>query len=256
MDNIRVLQGLQNAVNRAYDKSPSRAEHTAVNHKRKKACERDRTTLRKFEYTRVRESKRKCNRNCAVHDRASVAHLAFVAYKPHHDHYRHKHYCGHNHTDEICVWIILRNVAVVLRHKHHCGNKTTKHRHRRDYKGNFDRFIVEKRAYEHCNRACYDGYERCENGIEKFCLHIVDVALKFDVSNHDNHSYRKARNYTDGVFFEVGKLLFFEMPYEKSYGDKRRNDCHGKIECDVLQFVTQSLDIHKKSPPKTLLWGT
>lgn len=36
------------------------------------------------------------------------------------------------------------------------------------------------------------------------------------------------------------------MPYEKPYGDKRRNDCHGKIECDVLQFVTQSLDIHKK----------
>ena len=140
-----------------------------------------------------------------------------------------------------------------MRHKNHCGDKASKHCYCRCDKGNLDRFVVKERAYEHCDCACDHGYERCEYGVKEFGLHIAQVALELDVSKHDYHSYGKASYDADGVFFEVGEFVTPLEPNEKSDYDECRHDCYGKIECDVLQVVAQSLDIHKKSPPKLCL---
>ncbi len=250
----RVLQRLQYAVNRAHDKSPSRAEHTAVNHKRKKTCERNRSALRQFEKFCIRQRKRKRDRDCAVNDRASVAHLALVADEPHHHHHHHKHDCGHDHSDEVCVRVIVCNIAVVLRHKHHRGDKATERQNGCDDKGNLDRLIAEKRTYEHCDCPRDHGYERCEYGVKEFCLHIVDVALEFDVGKHHDHSYGKARRYAYDILFEIGKLVTSFEPHEQADDYKRRYQRNRKVKRNELQLVAQRFDIHKKSPPA--IWGT
>ena len=83
VNNVRVLKRLKHAVKSAYDETATSAEHTAVNHKRQKACKGDRAALGKFEQASVRERERESNRDCAVDDSARVVDFALVADKPH-----------------------------------------------------------------------------------------------------------------------------------------------------------------------------
>lgn len=68
VNDVRVLKRLQHAVKTANDKTSSRTEHTAVNHKRQKACKCDRTAVGELEKSCIRKHECQSHCNCAVND--------------------------------------------------------------------------------------------------------------------------------------------------------------------------------------------